>query len=232
MRTWALSAGLSLAAGCASIQADPYLVPLDSLSETQKNRVAHVLEDVAAVVALPAAQVRSRLEIYDFLLDQMPFTAAVVRALGRGNWDVERDPKDAAAFTVLDPDGLRMKFELIRRERERRFYLTQGVYPMGLLPPLEGSTVIVMRMVPDGAVIRTDAVVYVRVETALYAQLAKGVRTLLEEKVRERSGFFVEAARWVAEEAAERPGWLVSQVQGSDAVDPGILQEFRRRFLR
>ena len=103
---------------------------------------------------------------------------------------------------------------------------------MGILPPLEGSTLIIMRMVPSGAVIKTDAVVYVRVETPLYAQLAKGARSLLEDRVRERSGFFIKAARWVAEEAAQRPDWLVMQVDGSLEVDQAILQEFRKRFLR
>lgn len=233
MRTWALSAGLSLwAAGCAAVDVDPYVVPVDQLSESQKKKVDHVLEDVAAVVSLDPAEVKSRLEIYDFLLDEMPFTGGVVRELGRGKWQISRDPKEATAFTVVDPEGYRLRFELIRKEETRRFYVTKGVFQMGILPPLEGSTLIIMRMVPSKGVIQTDAVVYVRVETPLYAQLAKGARSLLEDRVRERSGFFIKAARWVAEEAASRPDWLVMQVDGSHEVDPTVLQEFRKRFLR
>jgi hypothetical protein len=219
-------------AGCSAVDVDPYVVPAGQLSEIQKKKVDHVLEDVAAVVPLEAAVVKSRLEIYDFLLDEMPFTGGVVRELGRGKWEITRDPKDPAAFTVFDPEGFRMRFDLIRKEEQRRFYVTKGVFQMGLLPPLEGSTLIVMRMVPAGAVIKTDAVVYVRVETPFYAQLAKGVRSLLEDKVREKSEFFIRAARWVAEEAAQRPDWLVMQVDGSREVDQGVLQEFRKRFLR
>jgi hypothetical protein len=218
--------------GCSAVDVDPYVVPADQLSEIQKKKVDHVLEDVAAVVPLEAAEVKSRLEIYDFLLDEMPFTGGIVRELGRGKWEITRDPKDPAAFIVFDPEGFRMRFDLIRKEENRRFYVTRGIFQMGLLPSLEGSTLIVMRMQPAGAVIKTDAVVYVRVETPLYAQLAKGVRSLLEDKVRERSEFFIRAARWVAEEAAQRPDWLVMQVDGSREVDQAVLQEFRKRFLR
>ena len=232
MRTWALSAGLSLMAGCAAVEVDPYVVPVDRLSESQRLRVEHVLADVAAVVPLEAAEVKSRLEIYDFLLDEMPFTGGIVRELGRGKWQIARDPADPAAFTVADPQGYRLRFELILKEPERRFYLTKGVFHMGILPPLEGSTLVVIRMAQDGPVIRTDAMVYVRVETPFYAQLAKGLRGTVEEKVRDRSGVFIRSARWVAEEAASRPDWLVEQVDGSHEVDQAVLAEFRKRFLR
>lgn len=232
LRTWALSAGLSLVAACSAVEVDPYVVPVDELSESQRKKVAHVLEDVAAVVPLEAAVVKSRLEIYDFLLDEMPFTGGVVRELGRGKWQITRDEKDPAAFLVVDPEGYRLRFELVRKEPTRRFYVTTGVFQMGILPALEGSTVIVMRMQPEGAVVRTDAVVYVRVDTALYAGLAKGARGLLEDRVRERSNFFIRSARWVAEEAAARPDWLVEQVDGSREVDQAVLAEFRKRFLR
>ena len=240
MRTWALSAGLSLVVGgstllttgCSAVDVDPYVVPVQELSENQRQKVDHVLADVAAVVPLEAAQVKSRLEIYHFLLDEMPFTGGVVRELGRGKWEITRDPKDPSAFFVVDPEGFRMRFELIRKEEQRRFYVTKGVFQMGILPVLEGSTLIVMTMTPEGDSIRTSAVVYVRVETPFYAQLAKGVRSMLEDKVRERAGFFIKAARWVAEEAAQRPDWLVMQVDGSREVDQEVLREFRKRFLR
>lgn len=231
MRTWALSAGLSLIAGCSAVEVDPYVVPLDTLSEKQRKMVEHVLEDVAVAVPLEAEEVKSRLEIYHFLLDEMPFTGGVVRELGRGKWQIKRDPEDAAAFTVSDPGGYRLRFELVRKDAERRFYVTKGVFHMGMLPPLEGSTVIAVRMRPDGAVIRTDAMVYVRVETPFYAQLAKGLKGVVEDKVRDRSSVFIRAARWVAEEAASRPAWLVEQVDGSHEVDQEVLAEFRKRFL-
>ncbi len=231
MRTWALSAGLSLVAACSAVEVDPYVVPVDRLSEKQRKTVEHVLEDVAVAVPLEAEEVKSRLEIYHFLLDEMPFTGGVVRELGRGKWQIARDPGDPAAFTVADPNGYRLRFELLLKEPERRFYATKGVFHMGMLPPLEGSTLIAMRMRPDGAGIRTDAMVYVRVETPFYAQLAKGLKGVVEDKVRDRSGVFIRAARWVAEEAASRPDWLVEQVDGSREVDQAVLAEFRKRFL-
>lgn len=242
MRTWALSAGLSwvvggsalLAPGCEAVPVDPYVVPYDTLSEKQRNRVERILSDVAAVVPLERSQVRSRPEVYDFLLSEMPFTGGVVRELGRGKWDIFRDPEkpDPNVFFVIEPEGMRLRFELIHKEKTRRFYVTKGVFAMGLLlPPLEGSTLIILRAIPRGDVIDTDAVVYVKVESPGYANLAKGARSVVEEKVREKSGYFIKAAKWVAEEAAQRPDWLYRQVNGSKEVDQVVLEEFRRRFL-
>ncbi len=233
MRTWGLSLGLSLGAACGAVPVDPYAVPVDQLSEIQRRKVEHVLSDVAAVVPLEPVDVRSRLEIYDFLLTEMPFTGGVVRELNRGKWDIFRDPDrpEKDVFYVIDPAGIRLRFELLLREPERRFFYSRGVFQMGVLPPLEGTTIVVVRTVPEGEVVRTDAVVYVRVESSFYATLAKTVKGILESKVRERSRFFIEAARWVAEEAASRPDWLYMQVAGSRHVDQEVLEEFRKRFL-
>jgi hypothetical protein len=219
-------------AGCSSLTVERLGFPIEELPEDQRRKVEHVLEDVAAAVPLEAEEVQSSLEIYDFLLDEMPFTGGVVRELGRGKWLISRDAGDVGGFTVADPAGYRLRFELVRKEPTRRVYVTAGIFHMGILPPLEGSTVIVMRMIPAGPLVRTDATVYVRVETPFYAGLAKGLRGVVEDKVRERSAVFIRAARWVAEEAARRPDWLVMQVDGSDKVDQAVLAEFRKRFLR
>ena len=155
----------------------------------------------------------------------------MVRELNRGTWAIERDPGSADAFFVADGKGMRLRFELLLREPTRRFYLSTGEFDMGLLPKLEGRTLVVLRAVPERGLVRTDAVVYVKVDTPFYATLAKGLRGVVEGVVRERSGYFIRAARWVAEEAAARPDWLYTQVKESKEVDQAVLEEFRRRFL-
>jgi len=234
VRTLAASVGLSLAAAaCSAVQADPHAVPLDALSENQRPRVEHVLADLAAVVPLEASAVKSRLDVYDFLLDEMPFTGGVVRELNRGNWDIFRDREkpDRNVFYVLDPDGISLRFELVLREATRRIYVSKGHFQMGLFGTLVGSTVVVLRTVPRDGVVETDAVVYVRVENVAAASLAKGFRPILESKVRDKSGYFIRAAKWVAEETAVRPDWIHLQVNGSRHVDAAVLEEYRKRFV-
>jgi hypothetical protein len=234
VRTWALSAGLSIVvAGCSAVPVDPYAVPLDRLSEKHRAQVEPILADVAAKVDLEASDVRSRPEIYDFLLSEMPFTGGVVRELNRGKWEIFRDAKDPDpnVFHVVDKQGMRLRFELVHQEPTRRFYVSQGSYDLGLLGVLQGRTVIVMRAVPVGDVVRTDAVVYVRIDNAVFSTLAKGVRGMVESMVREKSGYFIRAARWVAEEASQRPDWLYTQVKESKEVDQAVLEDFRKRFL-
>ena len=136
MRTWALSAGLSIVvAGCA-VTVDPYEIPLASLSGPARAQVEPILADVAAKVELEGSDVRSRPEIYDFLLGEMPFTGGVVRELNRGTWEITRDPAAPAgveAFFVSDGRGMRLRFELVLREPTRRFYVSTGTFDMGAL---------------------------------------------------------------------------------------------------
>ena len=233
-RTWALSAGLSWVAALGACGSAPSVgrtvYPFESLSEKQREEVEAILADPSAVVTLEQKEVRSRPEVYDFLLSEMEFTGGVVRELNRGKWDIYRHPDkpEANVFYLKDPEGIWLRFEQIHRDETRRFYVTHGFFDMGLLPRLEGKTFIVMSAVPRGDVIVTDAVVTVKVVTPFYAKLVTAMRTLLERKVREKSGYFIEAATWVAEQAAERPEWLHSQVRGSTEVDPDALERFRK----
>jgi hypothetical protein len=240
VRAWARRA-IALACGalgflsaCSAVEVDPYVVPWADLSDVARKRIDFVLADVAAAVPLEGAEVKSRLEVYDFLLSEMPFTGGVVRELGRGTWDIFRDPEkpERDVFYVVDPAGMRLRFELVHREAERRFYVSRGSFDMGVLPPLVGSTLVVMRAAPAGDRVKTDAVVYVRVESPFYAGLAKGTRGLVESQVKERAGYFIKAARWVAEEAAARPDWLYTQVKDSRRVDQDVLEKFRALLIR
>jgi len=234
VRTWALSAGVSLlAAGCSAVAIDPYEIPVVRLSGKSRDDVEAILADVAAKVELETDDVRSRPDIYDFLLTEMPFTAGILRELNRGKWDIRRDPEkpDPNVFTVIEPGSMRLRFELVLKDETRRFYVCHGRYAMGLFPDLEGRTLVVVRAVPAEGVVRTNAMVYVRIDTPFYATMAKGMRSLVENVVRDKSAIFIRAARWVAEEAARRPEWLYTQVKESAQVDQAILEDFHRRFL-
>jgi hypothetical protein len=226
---WMLALG-----ACSAVAVDPLSIPLDRLDADGRRKAEHVLADVAALVPLEGSEVRSRPEVFDFLLDEMPFTGALVSAMGRGRWRIFRDPErpDPRVFHVHDPEGYRLRFELLLKEPGRRIYATSGSFDMGLFPALQGATLIVMRHEPTGAGVRTSAVVHVRVETPFYAELAKGLRPQVEAKVRERSGGFIQAARWVAEEAALRPAALLESARGVAGLDPSILDAFERRLLR
>lgn len=233
MRTLAVSLGLSLGA-CAAVPVGPDVVPLEKLSEKQRVQVEEILADVAARVPLDPAIVQSRAEIYDFLLAEMPFTGGVVRELGRGSWEIFRDPErpDPGVFYVIDPAGMRLRFELILKEETRRIYVTRGIFSMGILPAVRGRTLVVLRAVPEADGLRTDATVYIKVDSGLYSGLSKAARGLLASVVKDRSAYFIRAAQWVAEEAARRPEWLFTQVNGSAKVDQAVLVEFRNRFLK
>ena len=126
VRTWALSAGLSLlSAACSAVPVDPYEVPVGKLSGKARTDVEAILADVAAKVELETEAVKSRREIYDFLLTEMPFTAGILRELNRGKWDIHRDPDKPvpSVFYVVDPGHMRLRFELVHQDDSRRFYV-------------------------------------------------------------------------------------------------------------
>ncbi|MBI2900560.1 MAG: hypothetical protein HYY17_10265 [Planctomycetes bacterium] len=238
----ALSVGLWVWAGAAQEAGDPrYEIPYDKLSEKHRKKVRRVMEDVTVAVPLDSPSVASRREFYDFLLEELPFTAEVCREMGRSKYEVYRDPrvplgeKERAAWRhtcyMEDKDGLSIKVELVLAEPNRRIFYTWGSYDLSPLPAVWGRSVIVTAWEEKDGKLLTGAKVFAQVDSAVYRALSDVFQGWVRDAVKEKSALFVRAARWVAEAAAEDPKRLYEQVKGAKGVDEEALEEFRRRFV-
>lgn len=200
------------------------------------------MDDVTVAVPLETVAVATRPELYDFLLEELPFTADVCRELGRSKYEVFRDPRKPEkeeereawrrTYYMDDKDGLKVKVELVLAERCRRIYYTYGSYDLGILPAIWGRSVIfVLWEEKDGRLV-TESKVFAQVDGSFYKAVSEVLKGTVREVLKEKSAVFVKSARWVSEAAAENPRKLHEQVFGAKGVDQNALEEFRRRFVK
>ncbi|MBI2930430.1 MAG: hypothetical protein HYY16_02160 [Planctomycetes bacterium] len=229
---WAvLLAGLT---GCRGLavpeEDDPYAVPYALLSEEQRRRVAQVMDDPTCEVEFEPALVRSRPDVYRFLMNELPFAAGVLRELGESKYEISRDGRGVYRFD--DHEGLTLRAELLRQEEQRWIWYTTGTYGLGLLGAVDGRSVVIVRCEERGSLLRTEARVYAKVDGVVLERAAKAAGTMLEGIIREKSSAFVKAARLVSEITARNAEELYTTVRGSAHVDAETLEEYRRRFVR
>ena len=243
--TLALLAGLC---GCAGApvadapQGDPYEIPWASLSEKQREKLHRVLDDTIATVPLEPTEVRSRIDVYEFLLDELPFTAGVLRELKQSKYRIGRPPIDASAtseeraawrrkYLFDDEEGLRLQAEMVYRDARRSIYYTYGRYDLGIVQVWGRSVVIVVYQFVNG-LLMTEARVYSQIEGKSVVAAAKMLSGAVEAAVRRKGFAFIHVAKIVAELTAKDPGTLYREVVGSEEVEPAALEEYKRRFVK
>ncbi len=222
---------------------DPrYEIPFGELSERHQEKCRLVMKGLTTTVPLPLTRVETDPEVYDFLLGELPFTAAVCRILEKASYEVFRDPripeeKDARKvwhdkYYLKDGKGMKLRVERAFSEPNRIIFYTYGSYKMSGLPKIWGRSIIVVVWGQKGEILATEAKVFLQVTTAVFRTLAEIGKTIVEKMVRKKSGLFIQAAQWVAEAAREDPEALYNKIRKSKDIDPDVLKEFRRRFLQ
>lgn len=243
MPTLAFDVGLSLLLLLAQKEEDPrFQIPWDQLSEKQKKKIRKVMDDVTVEVPVERTAVSSKMDVYDFLLEELPFTSDVVREMGKGKYEIFRDLKkpekeselDAWRHTYYldDKDGLKLRAELIRKEEKRRIYYTYGSYDLDPLPPVWGRSVIIVTWEEKDGKLVTDGRVYAQIDSSFYKALSGMFKDTIEGVVKDKSLLFIVAARYVSELLAEDPKKLYNQVKDAKQVDQEVLEELRKRFMK
>jgi hypothetical protein len=229
--TFVAVTGLSACTGVAPPgPGDPYAIPYEALSEKQAEPVHKVMDAPSVMVELERTAVKSRPDIYVYLMDELPFTAGVLRELGESKYEISRDAKGGYLFD--DKAGLILRAELVFRDDRRWIWSTLGTYSLGIFGTARGRSVIIVRYENDGGALLTEARVYAKLEDKLLDSAAKALKGAVEKIIRDKSFVFIKAAKLVAEIAARDASGLVDTVRGSAHVDAAELEEFRRRFVR
>lgn len=226
-------------------QDDPYRIQIHDLDGHYRKKVGAVLEDVTVVVPLERTEVRSAPEIYDFLLEELPFTAQCVRALGKGKYEIFRGTELTRAdrltaeerarlertFYLDDKEGMFVKAEMFRKEDGRFMYYMSGYDDLGPAARIWGKAVVVIYFKEDRGILFTEAKIFARVE-GVYGIAARLIPKTTEEVARKKANLFIEAARTIAELAHRDRRKFVEKMLQSEEVDKKSLEKFRQRFVK
>jgi hypothetical protein len=220
--------------------ADPYAIPYEELTEEDAAFVRSVVGQPTLTVDLDAADVDSSLDVYDFCLQELPFTGALAQLLTPVRYDISRESdvtrerpiteRMKRSFLILDGDGMSVKMTRVHYRGGRWIYYSRGRYDAGLLDIYSRAVIVVVAQ-PVGDKLRTTARVFMRVDEGLGSLAADLFDSTVRQVIREKSTRFIDAARTVTEAARREPG-RVLRLAGLDAsIDRGVLEQFRKKFL-
>lgn len=226
-------------------QDDPYRIPVNDLDKHYQKKVSAVLDDLTVAVPLERTQVKSAPEVYDFLLEELPFTAQCVRAVNKGKYEIfrgtelmktDRMAADEKArlektFYLDDRDGMFVKAEMFRKEDSRFMYYMSGYDDLGPAARIWGKAVVVIHFKEDTGILFTEAKIFAKVE-GVYGIAAKLIPKTTEDVARKKANLFIDAARTIAELAHADRKKFVERMQQADEVDKKTLEKFRQRFVK
>jgi hypothetical protein len=156
--------------------------PLDRMERHALCRLAGVVNDATTSHVNPPVLTPIRKPVYDFLLDHVVLTAALVRTLGIGQYTVKR--VGAQGFQGDDGLGSEALVDLLHQNSTQRVYHIQGTYHGKVLLLITGEAIVMLpsqtRTGSDGKEsVETRMVVYSRLDNPMLATLVKVLQPFL-----------------------------------------------------
>jgi hypothetical protein len=247
MKSLATLAALAGVSGCCCVsvpeEREAFRVDSSRLSEADAPRVRGLYESPSVAVELEPKTVDSTAELYDFLIDELPFTAACVRALGQGKYVIRReaegpeppesDPEGRRrywTFRVDDQAGMKLEMRRLYHEELKWVYVGRVTYEGTSFGKIEGDalTIAVATMTPHG--LKSEARIYTRLDS-MAGLLARVATPIFAAALRRRARMFTHAASLVSEECKRDPKGFYERVRAYPDLDPDTLEKFRKRFI-
>jgi len=156
--------------------------PLDKMKRQDLCRLAGVVNDPTTSHVNPPVMTPIRKPVYDFLLDHMVLTAALVRTLGIGQYTIKR--VGAQGFQGDDGQGSEALVDLLYKNSTQRVYHIQGTHHGKVLPLITGEAIVMLtsqtRTSNDGKEsVETWMTVYSRLDNPMLATLVKVLQPFL-----------------------------------------------------
>jgi hypothetical protein len=208
---------------------NPFEIPFDKVAKSHLKRVKLIVNNHTFVVMLDDVRVRGTSKIYNFLLRELPFTASVVRVLGKGSYDVF---KDKGVYYIDDGKGLCFKAVPVYHTQDCWIYYTYGYCKRPLLPRVWCRGVVIIRTWEDkNSCLLIRGKVFARVEGVIEEALAKLMHQRARLSIKARSSLFIQAAKIVSEAIANNPKKFYNKMKDLDKIDKDGLELLKKEFL-
>jgi hypothetical protein len=183
--------------------------PLGRMERPALCRVAGVVNDATTSHVNPPVLTPIRKPVYEFLLDHVVLTAALIRTLGIGQYTIKR--VGAQGFQGDDGQGSEALVDLLYQSSSQRVYHIQGRHHGKVFSLITGEAIVLLtsliRTGNDGKEsVETRMAVYSRLDNPMLATLAKVLQPFL---------------RGVINGKLARPFLAVHQLGELIAADPG-----------
>src|SRR5437867_7245855 len=163
--------------------------PLDKMERQALCRLAGVVNDPTTSHVNPPIVTPVRKAIYDFLLDHMVLTAALVRQLALGDYRVHQ--VGTQGFFGDDGQGSEALFDLLYLAPTQRVYHVQGSHHGKVFSLVTGEAIVLLTSQPRSGdsgkgSVETQMAVYSRLDNPVLATLVKVLQPLLRGAINEK----------------------------------------------
>ena len=204
--------------------------PLDKMELQALCRLAGVVNDPTTSHVNPPIVTPVRKAIYDFLLDHMVVTAALVRQLALGEYRVRQ--VGTQGFFGEDGQGSEALFDLLYLAPTQRVYHVQGSHHGKVFSLVTGEAIVLLttqtRSGNSGkGSVETQMAVYSRLDNPVLATLVKVLQPLLRGAINEKlAGPFLAVHR-LGELIAADPEQVYKQTETISELDKAEVDALR-----
>jgi len=205
-------------------------IPYSAFPEKEDvKKVKKVLEKYTLTHTTSAKRFKSTSRTFNFLLDHMPLTTAIMRELGLEKYEITR--RDDGTMMSDDKDGVVGTFEPVFVSDKRRILYGDGMFSAGLLGDIRGESVVVIDYVEDDSEVKCETAVFVRVHGFL-APFVRLASPIIRGMVSRKSASMLTASMTLSEQLTTDPGRVYERICNSEQITPDDLRAFRKEFVR
>jgi hypothetical protein len=225
---WIVSA---FSAGCTGSRVTGYDIPWGELSSHWQQKLAEVLERVHLRAELKKPRVKSTVSVYDFLLDRLPLTAALVRELNLASYLITQ--KAPGVFMVDDQAGIKVIVHQVWKGHGKRIYYTTGKYVAPIIPTVRGRGVIIQLYRQRDGYMDNRALLFFSIDSKFYQALTALFKPIVRSVMLEKSTLFIIAATEIAERICRNPERvyrLLKKIKGVTGQDVRDFENVMRKL--
>ncbi|HUW34787.1 MAG TPA: hypothetical protein VM223_24525 [Planctomycetota bacterium] len=210
--------------------AETILVPYTAFPNPEEAlKVMNVLDHCTFKHTLKEKRFNSTSKVFNYLLDRMPLTTAMMRELGLANYTVSTRPD--GVMMCDDHEGVVGTLEPVYTTPEKRIIYGDGSFDAPVIGKMRGESVVVLDYVEEEpGVICNTVTVYVRVHSFL-APLMKLASPVVRGMVTRKSATLLNASMTLSERLWKEPGTVLDEIDECEDITPADKEGLRKTFV-
>lgn len=204
------------------------IIPHEVAKREDRAALQNIAEDYTVFRQVAPTPFEGTQEQYDFLMDHLHITAAIIRALDLGTQVVE--PLGQGRVKGDDGDGLTGDLTLVYQDAQKRVFFGRGRFEGFLFFRVAGRAVIVAEQVPEGPGRRTlHLALYVKLDNPFLDVTTHLFSPFFGASLERRISQFLIATATVSRLVREDPLGVLKKV--GPALRPEEREAYARLFL-
>lgn len=205
------------------------LIPEDKIDAKAFHKAQDILKNHSIKRHLPRTKVKSKVTIYEYMLNNLELTSKMVRFLKLGEYTVEKELD--GRFKVDDQKGVIAKLECIYKTDKMQVYLAEGIFQIAFNLEIKAEGLIIMKYVARPTYVDTKATLFFKVENRVLDQLTKSAHEIVGSILEKKSSIFISASKTMAEYIKENATQFYYEMEASKEFSKEELESYYQEFL-